>query len=345
MPDNETAYASPVKDEHMTQERADTPRGSFRIITASEKDAPALSQWFEYKEWLIVGDGTTAYAVTRSDWRPPLLDQDQVRWANSASHYDAGTGIEEDARSALARFEREFPGDDLTDKQKEYLEQRREQWREFVLAHHNAQCRRRANFMPVTVCGPARYPGAKMAKRFDKILASSVEYLEKSKRFLDNTKKRLHELLPLEEKVERIKSGKWARGETIPANDPHAVELLEAKIAHLESTLYKGMPAYARRNAQAAIKSALQRIAAIKAEKESPSIEGWEFEGGRVVANQEANRLQIFFDDERRDPARSDAMRGEAFRWSPRNRAWQRQLTPNAVRAAKRALGKLTATD
>jgi hypothetical protein len=345
MPDNETAYVSPVKNEHMTQEYATTPRGSFRIITASEREVPNLSLWFEYKEWLIVGDGTTAYAVARSNWRPPLLNQDHVRQANSASHFDAGTGIEEDARNALARFEREFPDDGLVDEQKEYLSQRGEQWRKFVLDHHNEQCRRRANFMPVTVCGPARYPGAKMAKRADKILASSAEFTEKSERFFANTKKRLYELLSLEEKIERIKSGKWARGETIPANDPNVVELLEAKITYLEGTLYRGMPAYTRRNAQAGIKSNRQRIAAIKAERESPTMSGWDFDGGRVVANQDANRLQVFFDDKRRDPVRSEAMNGEAFRWSRRNEAWQRQLTSNAVRAAKRALEKIASAN
>ena len=32
-------------------------------------------------------------------------------------------------------------------------------------------------------------------------------------------------------------------------------------------------------------------------------------------------------------------LKSEAFKWSPKNQAWQRQLTPNAVRAAKRVLG------
>ena len=61
------------------------------------------------------------------------------------------------------------------------------------------------------------------------------------------------------------------------------------------------------------------------------------FEGGKVVWNHEADRLQILFDN-----IPDDAMRGSlkssGFRWSPKYKAWQRQLTLNAVHAARRVL-------
>ncbi len=341
MPDTTLYHAEAAEHAPAEHERVTTPRGGFRVITADRGDDPDLSVWFEHGEWLIVTDGDCAYAIAKTDWRRPLLNQDHVRRANNASHFDAGTGIENDARHALARFGREFPEDDLTDEQKEYLEQRRADWRKFALTHYNEQCRRRADYMPVNVCGPARYPGKKMTQRADKILASSAEFAEKAQRFFDNTKKHLYELLPLEVKRERIRAGKWDRGETIPANDPHVVELLEAKIEFLQGTIHKGMPTYARRNAQAGIKSTKRRIAEIKAEREAPTMQGWRFDGGSVVANYDANRLQIFFDDKKRVPERSEAMHGAAFNWSRRNQAWQRQLTPNAVRAAERVLESL----
>lgn len=34
-----------------------------------------------------------------------------------------------------------------------------------------------------------------------------------------------------------------------------------------------------------------------------------------------------------------DALKSNGFRWSPRNKAWQRQLTQNAEYAARRVLG------
>lgn len=61
------------------------------------------------------------------------------------------------------------------------------------------------------------------------------------------------------------------------------------------------------------------------------------FEGGKVVWNHEADRLQILFDN-----IPDDAMRGSlksnGFRWSPKYKAWQRQLTLNAVHAARQVL-------
>lgn len=62
------------------------------------------------------------------------------------------------------------------------------------------------------------------------------------------------------------------------------------------------------------------------------------FDGGEIVRNAEQNRLQILF-DEIPDADTRDALKSNGFRWSPRNKAWQRQLTQNAEYAARRVLG------
>nr|WP_325194494.1 hypothetical protein [uncultured Oscillibacter sp.] len=62
------------------------------------------------------------------------------------------------------------------------------------------------------------------------------------------------------------------------------------------------------------------------------------FPGGEIVRNAELNRLQIIFDNIPDDDTRA-SLKSNGFRWSPRNQAWQRQLTPNAESAARRALG------
>lgn len=61
------------------------------------------------------------------------------------------------------------------------------------------------------------------------------------------------------------------------------------------------------------------------------------FDGGEIVRNAEQNRLQILF-DEIPDADTRDALKSNGFRWSPRNKAWQRQLTQNAEYAARRVL-------
>lgn len=63
-----------------------------------------------------------------------------------------------------------------------------------------------------------------------------------------------------------------------------------------------------------------------------------EHDGFQIVRNAEQNRLQIIFDGKPDDDTRQ-ALKQNGFRWSPRNSAWQRQLTDNAERAARRALG------
>lgn len=60
---------------------------------------------------------------------------------------------------------------------------------------------------------------------------------------------------------------------------------------------------------------------------------GWEFDGGKVVANKEANRLQVFFDDIPAESVRDD-LKGRGFKWARSIGAWQRQLTYAAVCAA-----------
>ena len=162
----------------------------------------------------------------------------------------------------------------------------------------------------------------------------------------------------------------------ISSDDPQAVEKLEAKLAALEKhqELMKaanvairmkdptegdaklaelgytpediaklrapdfcgriGYPAYELQNNNANIRRIRGRIAELKKRTESTP-EGWEFDGGRVVVNTAENRLQIIFDGKPNADIRTE-LKGEGFRWAPSQGAWQRQLTDNAMRAARR---------
>ena len=162
----------------------------------------------------------------------------------------------------------------------------------------------------------------------------------------------------------------------ISSDDPQAVEKLEAKLATLEKNqeMMKaanaairmkdpakgdaklaelgytpediaklrapdfcgriGYPAYALQNNNANIRRIRGRIAELKKRTENTP-EGWEFDGGRVVVNTAENRLQIIFDGKPDADIRTE-LKGEGFRWAPSQGAWQRQLTDNAMRAARR---------
>lgn len=95
-----------------------------------------------------------------------------------------------------------------------------------------------------------------------------------------------------------------------------------------------GYPAYALQNNNANIRRIRGRITELKKRTESTP-EGWEFDGGRVVVNTTENRLQIIFDGKPDADVRTE-LKGEGFRWAPSQGAWQRQLTDNAMRAARR---------
>ena len=50
----------------------------------------------------------------------------------------------------------------------------------------------------------------------------------------------------------------------------------------------------------------------------------------KAVKNIDDNRLQLFFDGKPDESIRA-ILKKNGYKWSPRNTAWQRQLTPNAI--------------
>ena len=92
-------------------------------------------------------------------------------------------------------------------------------------------------------------------------------------------------------------------------------------------------PAWALSNNNANIKRVRDRIAELERKAERPPT-GWAFDGGEVVINTEENRLQVLFDEKPGEEMRRE-LKGRGFRWAPTQGAWQRQLTDNALYAAK----------
>ena len=159
----------------------------------------------------------------------------------------------------------------------------------------------------------------------------------------------------------------------ISADDPQAIQKLEAKLEKLQSAqdTMKAVNAYYRKHKtlDGCPSLSAERIEKMKGEmssqwhiedkpypswalsnnnaemrrvkgriaeltkKQETPYAGWEFDGGTVEANREDNRLQIFF-EEKPDEKTREALKGNGFRWSPKAGAWQRQLNDNAIYAA-----------
>lgn len=58
------------------------------------------------------------------------------------------------------------------------------------------------------------------------------------------------------------------------------------------------------------------------------------FDGGRTTFNKADNRIEIYH-DEKPSPETISELKHNGFKWSPKKKAWQRQITDNAIIAAK----------
>ncbi len=96
----------------------------------------------------------------------------------------------------------------------------------------------------------------------------------------------------------------------------------------------KPFPSYLLTNNSAEIRRLKSRIEELKQCAEVGFC-GWEFDGGKAVANQEAGRLQLLF-EEKPSPEHRAQLKANGFRWAPKAGAWQRMLNKQAIYAAGR---------
>lgn len=107
---------------------------------------------------------------------------------------------------------------------------------------------------------------------------------------------------------------------------------METEMKRLDELLYhvKGAGDWALRQQRAVAKadaSAAAKAAGVEHREKA-------FPGGRIVLNKAIDRVQLVFDG-KPEPGTIAQLKTRAFRWSPREGAWQRQLTQNGVWAAE----------
>jgi antirestriction protein ArdC len=88
------------------------------------------------------------------------------------------------------------------------------------------------------------------------------------------------------------------------------------------------------------IRASKERIESLKKQSEREHKE-IPFDGGTMVHNVDENRLQLIFDGKPAEEIRTD-LKSHGFRWSPSNKAWQRQLTHNAEWNAEIVLARVS---
>ena len=112
------------------------------------------------------------------------------------------------------------------------------------------------------------------------------------------------------------------------------IENLKADMASSWHYEKKPFQSWQLSNNNAEIRRLKGRIEELTRHKEAAYV-GWEFEGGTVEINREANRLQIYFEG-KPDATVRDELKSNGFRWSPKAEAWQRQLNDTTIRVTDR---------
>ena len=145
-------------------------------------------------------------------------------------------------------------------------------------------------------------------------------------------------LAGLEQDQEKMKAvnAYYRKNKTLdgcPQLSDDEIEKLKAAMARSYRAAPKPYESYVLTNNNAAIRQTKARIEELSRKAEA-EYEGWVFDGGEVKMDRAANRLQVFF-AEKPDRDTCSAMRHSGFKWAPSVGAWQRQLTDNAIYAAK----------
>lgn len=282
----------------------------------------------------------------------PGLNQNTIAAANNVSFFNHGSVA---AREALKRVdaykERNKITDDMTDEQKAYLKQRETEYKQLITDYYNDSNSRYANNPHSMVTGPANFNVNRYNKRMNAAMNKQQEYEEKLKRFEENTNKKLKSMETEDKQISYWRNGKWKYGETIDAADPLATKKLQAKLDYhkeLQQNMKDANANYRKTgqgaryeswqlsNNNASIKSTEKRLKDLESRKAKADSNtgGSSFNGGSIIRNAEANRLQIKFDSIP-DAATRQQLKSSGWRWSPKNGVWQRQLTDNAERSAK----------
>ena len=234
----------------------------------------------------------------------------------------------------------------------EYEAKYLQKWREWLAAL--SRC------YSVLVVGPARFNNRRHEKMNDYERAARqrlkdwsenvVKRINRQQRLtgwqeVERLQSKLDTLTELHEKMKAankiVRSKKMVEAEQIDElvalgfNEQQAIEILKPT----ERWQSVGFQTYQLQNNLAKIKDTQAAIERHKAMAEAEDKE-IKFNGGRVVVCNSEERMRFYFDSIPPVEVRN-LMKRNAFKWSPKNGAWQRQLTANCKFDTKRILAEL----
>ena len=243
-------------------------------------------------------------------------------------------------------------------------EEKREAYKTKYIALFTAWMRAKCNCLSTMIAGPSNFPVrraqranrteearcaeftkfreryfsalAKAARAAKRAATDPIEELKKDIEHRETTQK----IMKAANKI--IKGGKATREEKILALLAIGISKDAAeKLFEKDFCGRIGFADYLLTNNLANIKRLKIRLTELEAKEvakqEAATVETERKDGVKVVQNREADRLQIFFPG-KPDTKTISSLKSKAFKWSPSNGCWQRQLTANAIYAANQIL-------
>lgn len=217
-----------------------------------------------------------------------------------------------------------------------------------------------SNVVSWMIAGPSNFPAAQMNKRSqwadnhynafrtfrERALKAIIKSFEPTVNELEQARKKLARLKSNHEMM--IRANKAVRKHK---KDSEALRAALSEIGFSAETIERrlqpdymgkiGFQGFYLTNSNAKIKRWEERVKLLEAKEHNAATKGnttQVYNGVEVVYNREADRLQLLYPG-KPEPETIQALKKNGFRWSPSNKAWQRQLTNNAVDAARRVLG------
>lgn len=227
--------------------------------------------------------------------------------------------------------------------------------------YYNNYYRNEASCPSIMISGTANFPARKKEKQNSRrqTLMGDWEYLQLYAKKIENLLTMDQPILSSDEKaIERLKeklenleteqtmmkkvNAYYRKNKTLDHCPELTFEQIEKLKSDMEASFHYGDKPYMTfelTNNNAKIKNTKLRLENLKKEKES----GTKEQGNKfftIIENKELMRLQLVFDEKPESDVR-DILKGNGFRWSPRNNCWQRQLTNNARYSVRRVVKSL----
>lgn len=291
-----------------------------------------------------------------------LLSKELLRNAHAGTSFDPEKRAETEKEYFKAEVNdvyNELKDSAKTDKQKAELKDEMAKFQKKYAEKFNDTLASRGRMLSPMITGPANFPTRRNDKAYrsyeNKVQANAV-FRQKvvagiTKRWRkENVAEAGGERAVLEKKLKKaqenhqqMKDINVIMRKKTPDSDKReqlkqigVSETLIQSVFKPDYTGRTGFQGFHLQNSNSGIKSMKANLATME-RQESTETTSRTVNGVKVVDNREADRVQIVFDG-KPDEAMRSKLKGSGWRWSPKNTAWQRKRTDNAMRSAEQII-------